>query len=308
MDLDFRDLEMLEALGDGATMTAAATRLFVTQPALSQRLATLEQRLGQPLFERMRRGLRPTEAGQRLLRTARTVLAELRAAARDLERVRMGPRRTLRLTSQCSTNYQWLAPLVQRHREQHPEVDLRFVTAPGDEPLPALRADQVDVALVTKTRAGAAGVDLQPLFEDELVAVVGRHHPWASRGTVDAEELAAGHFVLYEVYDPQRAEAAPLPLPAGIVPARVSTVPMVTQMLVEQVAHDRVATVLSRWVADTYLADGDVVAVRMTRQPPVAAWFLATREGENDPAVLAFARELATQARATFAAATGRTA
>lgn len=44
----------------------------------------------------------------------------------------------------------------------------------------------------------------------------------------------------------------------------------------------------------------------MTHEPPVAAWFLATRRGESDPTVLAFARQLAQQARTTFAEATGR--
>jgi LysR family transcriptional regulator, regulator for metE and metH len=234
------------------------------------------------------------------VQAARTALAALRAAARDLERARGGPRRTLRLSSQCSTNYKWLAPIAQRHRELHPELDLRFVTTLGDEPLPALRQGLVDVALVTKTKATADGVHLRPLFEDELVAVVGRHHPWAQLGTVDAARLAAAHFVLYEVYDPQRAEPVPLPLPGGIVPARLTTAPMITQMLVELVATDDLVTVMSRWVAATYVEAGDVAAVRMTTTPPVAAWFVATRSGEQDTAVIGFAEQLARQAHSAF--------
>jgi DNA-binding transcriptional LysR family regulator len=78
---------------------------------------------------------------------------------------------------------------------------------------------------------------------------------------------------------------------------------MVTQMLVELVATDDVATVLSRWVAAAYVATGDVAAVRMTQHPPIAAWFVATRAGEQDPAVRAFADQLARHARQAFTAA-----
>lgn len=306
MDVDFRDLELLEALGDGATMTAAAQRLFVTQPALSQRLAQLEQRLGTALFERSPRGMRPTAAGRRLLTAARSALAELRSAARDIERERDGGRRSLRVSSQCSTNYRWLAPLAQRHRERHPDVDLRLVTCPGDEPIPALRANDVDVAVVTKTGKQAPGVELTPLFADELVAVVGARHPWAGRSVVDAQAIAEATFVLYEVYDQARPEPLPLPLPTGVRPARVTTAPMVTQLLVDLVASDGGVTVLPRWVAEDYVAAGDVAIVRMTEQPPIASWFVATRQAERDDVVLAFARELGQRAKEVFDAARRR--
>lgn len=306
MDVDYRDLELLEALGDGASLTAAALRLFVTQPALSQRLAQLEQRLGTPLFERMPRGMRPTSAGRRLLTAARSALAELRSAARDIERERDGGRRSLRVTSQCSTNYRWMSPLAQRHRELHPTVDLRLVTSPGDEPLPALRSHDVDVAVVTKTGKHAPGVELAPLFTDELVAVVGVGHSWAGRGVVDAQAIAEATFVLYEVYDQDRPEPLPLPLPDGVVPARITTAPMVTQLLVDLVASDGGVTVLPRWVAEEHVSAGDVAMVRMTERPPVASWYVATRQGERDEVVRSFARELGHRAKEVFDAARRR--
>ena len=82
MDIDVRDLELLEAIDRHQTLTAAADQLYVSQPALSQRLVKLEQRLGTPLFERGRR-LVATEAGRRTLRAAQVTLAELRNAVRE---------------------------------------------------------------------------------------------------------------------------------------------------------------------------------------------------------------------------------
>ena len=75
MDLDLRDIELLDALAADGTLTAAAERLFVSQPALSQRLTKMERKLGVPLFEREGRRLVANAAGRRMLVASRQVLA-----------------------------------------------------------------------------------------------------------------------------------------------------------------------------------------------------------------------------------------
>src|SRR5688500_4696008 len=107
MDVALRDLELLDALGEVETLTAAAERLHVSQPALSQRLTKLEGRLGTPLFDRRGRRLVLNAAGRRMLVAARHVLAELDAAGRDLRDLSDRSRSLLRLTAQCSTTFQW---------------------------------------------------------------------------------------------------------------------------------------------------------------------------------------------------------
>src|SRR5690349_10140070 len=74
VDLETRQLRMLVAIADEGTVTRAASRLNVSQPALSHGLRTLERGVGVVLFSRRPRGLVPTEPGERLLRTARAVL------------------------------------------------------------------------------------------------------------------------------------------------------------------------------------------------------------------------------------------
>ena len=293
MDVDVRDLEMLESLAEGTTLTAAAQRLYLSQPALSQRLAGLEQRLGTALFERQGRRLYPTPAGRRVLRAVAVVLAELRAAERDLAGLDPRARRTVRLTSQCSTNYQWLVPLAGSLRARQPGAEVRIVAVANDQPLPALLAGDVDVALVTKPDAAMLQVHLVPLFEDERVAVVGRGHSWAGRAYVDAADFASEHLILYEVYDPARVPALPLPLPPGARPARLSTTPVVTQLLIEMVAAGEGVTVLSRWLAEPYLREQAVAAVSLGAQPVKDHWYCATRRDENAAPVPAFAELLA---------------
>ncbi|MFD0266388.1 LysR family transcriptional regulator [Streptomyces sp. NPDC127106] len=292
LDVDLRDLELLSATADEGTLTAAAARLFVSQPALSQRLTRLEDRLGMQLFDRRGRRLVPNAAGRRLLVAARHVLGELESAGRDLHEMRDGRDRYVRFTAQCSTAYQWLPPVLRAFRERHPDAEVRIEQVPGDAPVPALLADRVDVALITKPDPEADRVGLTRLFDDEMVAVVPAGHPWAARPHVAAADFADAHLLLYEVYDQNRIPSTPLPLPHGARPARLSTVPVMTDLLAELVAGGQGVTVLPRWAAAPYTASRGLVLVPLGPEPLTRTWYVATRRGPQPPHLSAFVAEL----------------
>ena len=192
MDVDIRDLELLDALGEHATLTAAARHLYVSQPALSQRLLRLEERLATPLFERRGRRLVANAAGRRMLHAAQITLRELRAARLDLRELADGRRRPLRLASQCATNYEWMADMARSLHQRLPDAELRVEPLPDDEPIAALLDDRLDVALVTKLDHDVNRVRLEHLFDDELRAVVSSSHPWAHRASVAATDFDDG--------------------------------------------------------------------------------------------------------------------
>ena len=77
MHLEVRHLKLVVAIADAGGVTRAGERLFLTQSALSHQLKDIEQRLGSPLFIRAGRRMVLTPAGQRLLESARSILAEL---------------------------------------------------------------------------------------------------------------------------------------------------------------------------------------------------------------------------------------
>jgi LysR family transcriptional regulator for metE and metH len=291
MDVDFRDLELLDVLDDVGTLTAAAARLYVSQPALSQRLARLEARLGGPLFDRRGRLLVANPVGTRMLATARVVIAEMRAAERDLREIRAGRDRRVRFTAQCSTTYHWLPAVISEFREAHPGVEVRIEQVPGDDPVTALLEDRVDVALVTKPDRLMERIRTTALFRDQMVAVVGRDHPWTRRSHVTARDFTDVHLVLYDVYDQSRHPTPALPLPPGARPGRISTVPLVTDLVVEMVASGEGVSVLPQWVAEPY-ADGPgarVALVQIGARPAWRTWHLATRAGQQPAPVADFA-------------------
>ncbi|MFF1413092.1 LysR family transcriptional regulator [Streptomyces sp. NPDC058289] len=292
MDVDLRDLELLEATAEAGSLTAAAELLYVSQPALSQRLTRLEARLGMPLFDRKGRRLIPNAAGRRLLVAARHVLGELESASRDLRELRDGRDRRVRFAAQCSTTFPWLPPVLRAFRAREPDIEVRIETVADDAPIPALLADLVDVALVTKPDLQMDRVSLTRLFEDEMVAVVPAGHPWASRTHVTARDFDGKDLVLYDFYDQKRIPSMPLPIPAGARPARITTMPVVTDLVIEMVAGGQGLTVLPNWVASPYAASHDLALVRMGAKPLTRTWFVATRTGARPPHLEAFVEEL----------------
>jgi len=276
MDVDRRDLELLDALGEAETLTAAARRLYVSQPALSQRLTKMEQRLGIPLFDRQGRKLVPNAAGRRMLVASRHVLSELNAAERDLRELREGRERRVRLTAQCSTMFQWLPEVIRTYRARCPGVEVRIDPGAESDPVGALLDDIVDVALVTKPDPRMDQVALVPVFDDEMVAVVASDHPWARRRYVTAGDFADVHLLVYDVYDPSRVPAVQLPIPHGARPGRVTTTPVLPALLVEMVASGEGVTVLPSWDAERFVASHGVATVHMGAKPLVRSWSCAT--------------------------------
>jgi DNA-binding transcriptional LysR family regulator len=139
------------------SFTRAAQELFVTQPAISREIKTLEDQLGQPLFRRVNRALELTQAGQELYRAVDEALGIIDAAAMRVA----GDSRTLSVTTTVALASTWLVPRLPRFTQQHPEVDMRFVAS--NDALD-LEREQIDLALRFVLR-GAATKSQDKLFD-----------------------------------------------------------------------------------------------------------------------------------------------
>jgi LysR family transcriptional regulator for metE and metH len=295
MDVDLRDLELLDALGRHATLTAAAQHLYVSQPALSQRLIRLEQRLATPLFERRGRRLVANAAGRRMLRSAHTVLDELRAAQGDVREIVGNRRRPVRIATQCATTYEWLPEVLRAFREREPGAEVRIESVPHDELISALLDERIDVAMIHKLERQADRVRLQHVFDDELRAVVPSSHRWAGLPNVTAADFGDVHLMLCDSYDQSRVPPVQLPIPVGAQPRRLTTLPLTTDMLIEMVASgDDMATILPTWITAPYMQTYELASVQVGETPQARTWYCATRHGPLPDNVEAFVSVLVT--------------
>ncbi|MDY0883327.1 transcriptional regulator GcvA [Dongia soli] len=135
-------LRVFEAAGRLLSFTRAAMELNVTQAAVSHQIRSLEDQLGQPLFERTTRRLALTAAGERLLPAASAAFGTLERAIADLRRAKA----QLSITTTPFFGARWLAPRLGRFAARHPEIEIsvRHTTMMLD-----LGAERIDLAIRT---------------------------------------------------------------------------------------------------------------------------------------------------------------
>ncbi|MEO3978696.1 LysR substrate-binding domain-containing protein [Streptomyces sp. CAU 1734] len=188
-------LRLLVTVADTGSFTGAAARLSYTQSAVSRRIASLEQRAGGPLFERLPRGVRLSPAGRALYRHAVDVLERLARAERELAAIHAGRGGALRVGAFATAHVSLVPAALREFRRARPEVEVDVVEGRSDALMRRLAEGALDLAVVSDYPSGlpsAEGVTAAPLLEDEILVVLARTHPLAeggAPGTVDLADL-----------------------------------------------------------------------------------------------------------------------
>jgi LysR family transcriptional regulator for metE and metH len=284
--LDSRDLRLILALATAGTTAAAADGLHLTQPAVSRALLGLEQRLDVRLFDRTPRGLEPTAAGRTLLVSAPRLLTELQALEAQL-RGHAVPLQRLRLVCECYTAYHWMPSALQGLKASLPGVELTIALEHTADPIAALQAGEIDVALVSEAaKPRSRRLVERPLFCDEIVFVMASSHRLAGRASLTRRDLQDEP--LFTSRAPTRDMQWFLkPLSGserGDAPLNFRVLPL-TEAVVDFARAGLGVGVLSEWVAEPHLKRGDVVARRLASGPIRRPWRLMWRRPVEDAAL-----------------------
>ena len=256
-----RDLELLRYIAEDGSLTSAARRMHLSQPAISQRLAKLQKRFGVTLFERKGGVMRATAVGDRLVSASRVVRKELEAASADIDRLLDRRRQHLRITTQCYTCYRWLPFVIRDMQRSHPSLILDVVPEATRSPYEALAEGHVDIAIVSDSKIDA-DFEYHDLFEDELFAVMNTEHPLAGRKTLSPRHFSDQTLVLYTGDDHPVLDE--ILHPAGVTPGRLIEV-QITEAIVELARSGQGIAVLAGWAIDDLDDRNGLTAVRITR-------------------------------------------
>lgn len=280
--LEVRHLRVVQAIQAEGSVSQAARRLNLTQPAVSHALKDLEQRLGVSLFRRDK-GMQATSEGEHVLRSAAVVLAELERVEEDLRQFREGNRGVIRIATQCYTCYNWLPPLLKRFGVEYPDIRLEIVTEATNDPAAALLDHRLDIAIMTE-RPAALGILTQALFEDEFVAILPPGHLLADRAYLKPQDFADQHLINHSQLNDTSIYRKVLG-PAGVEPGRTSVIPL-TEAIIHMVKGGIGISVMARWMVAPEIDRGDLAAVRVTRGGLHRQWYIATlRQRADSPAM-----------------------
>jgi DNA-binding transcriptional LysR family regulator len=270
--VELRQLEYFAAVARHGGFTRAADALWITQSALSQQVRRLEAELGVPLLRRTSRGAELTPAGEELLAHAEAALGELARAREALERFGGAARGRVRAVATSADAPRLPSALAAFHRA-HPGLQVALRHAGAADVLASVQAGAVDVG-VSGVYAGAvagvrgalpAGVEVELLGEEPMLALVAPGDPLAAGEALAPAELAARPLILAEPGSGLREAVMAACQAAGFSPVPLFEVsdPATVRHLVH--AELGVSVVPASWLA---LPGPEVVPVALAEPAP----------------------------------------
>ncbi len=178
--MTLQQLQYVLAAFEHGSFSAAAETLHLAQPSLSEQVRRLEAELGVKLFQRVGRGLVPTEAGRALRPHAEAALAAVESARASVGAVRELRGGTAAFGTFGTARSYLGTDLVEDFRRSHPEVRVRIVGQNSSETVDAIRAGTLEAGLVVLP-IDDRGLAVRPAMRDEILYV-----------SADAEQLQRG--------------------------------------------------------------------------------------------------------------------
>ena len=278
--LERNHLMIIQEVAREGSLTAAGARLNLTQPALSHAVRKIETQLGVKIWRREGRSLVLTQAGQWLLSLANRLLPQFSLAEERLEQFANGERGILRIGMECHPCYQWLLNLVSPYLERWPKVDVDVRQKFQFGGIGALLSNEIDI-LVTPDPLYKPGLIFTPVFDYELVLVVGSSHKLHGLTFITPEQLADETLITYPVPAERLDIYTQFLQPAGIAPRQQKQIETTDIMLV-MVAHGRGIAVLPRWLVEEYASRFDLHSMRIGKRGIAKQIFLGRREADED--------------------------
>jgi molybdate transport repressor ModE-like protein len=196
--LDVASLRIIRAIADAGTITGAAAAIGISQPAVSQHLRRLEQRLGTALLERSGRRIRLTEAGQVIARHGAVVGAALEAASAEVAALTGLQAGRVRLMAFPSSTATLVPAALASLRATHPALTVTLTEAEPPEPITRLREGSCDLAIaftypgtdLGRGQDNLAGLITRHLLDDPPILALPAGHPLTQHRTLHLQDLA----------------------------------------------------------------------------------------------------------------------
>lgn len=220
--VDLDSLTVLDRVAATGSLTGAADALGVTQQAVSARVRSLERAVGQRLVVRSTTGSVLTDAGRLLVDLGAPVLeaaGRLEAAARAL--AQNGG--TLVVAASQTTAEMLVPQWVIRSGQRSPETAVRLVAGNSETVADLVRTGSAHLGFI-ETPAVPSDLASTTVHVDELAVVTAPGHPWAARGSVSAQDLAATALLVREPGSGTRATVDAWLAAAGRTPAEPAAV------------------------------------------------------------------------------------
>lgn len=187
--MDISALQAFLAVAESGSFSRAAERIYLTQPAISKRIAALEKEIGARLFDRIGRSIHLTPAGEALLGRARNVLKELEDVKRGITNLSGSISGELLLATSHHIGLHRLPGLLKRFHDTYTQVRLNLQFMDSEKACQAVARGDLELAVVTLPPETTAPLKTEKIWDDPLDIVVSPGHPLARELHVTMSKL-----------------------------------------------------------------------------------------------------------------------
>ncbi len=170
--MDFRQIQYFACLFEEGSVTRAARRLNIVQPALSMQITKLEGALGQKLFERSAHGMIPTSTAHTMYRLYLPILRDFAHAGEQMLRLEGRMSGRVRIGLIASVTNSVLSETLAAFSANYPDVEVSVADGYSATSIDWVTAGQLDVALINRPRRKLV-LDVQHVLDEEMVLVAG---------------------------------------------------------------------------------------------------------------------------------------
>lgn len=187
--MDISALQAFLAVAEAGSFSRAAERIFLTQPAISKRIAALEAEVGARLFDRIGRGIQLTPAGSTLLTGARHVLKELEDVKRGISNLSGAIAGELQVGTSHHIGLHRLPQPLKRFHEKYTQVRLNLQFMDSEKACQAVARGDLELAVVTLPPEVGPPLKTEKIWDDPLDIVVSPNHPLAQEKRIKLARL-----------------------------------------------------------------------------------------------------------------------
>jgi DNA-binding transcriptional LysR family regulator len=194
--MDIAALTAFAEIVDTGSFSQAAQNLHLTQPAISKRIAKLEQALGTPLLDRIGRHIKPTEAGTELLGHSKKIFADISQAERAIREMSSEVSGNLHIATSHHIGLHRLPPILKTFSDRYPSVKMQIEFTDSEKAHTLVSDGDVELAIITLALEENNQLKSTELWPDPLIVMAATTHPLATVKNLSLVELAKYSCVL----------------------------------------------------------------------------------------------------------------
>lgn len=272
--VSLRNLKLVNVIVKEGSVTKASEKLYLSQPALSHQLKKLEEEIGLKVFNRLNKKLVLTDVGQILYSNSEKILASISLLNSELEEIKKGKKKRIRLTTECYTCYHWLPRVVQEFRKDNPAINVQINIEATKEPLQFLLEGKIDLAIVSNT-SNHPSINFEPLITDEMVVILSKDNRLSGIKKINLNDLINQNLILYDIPENKNYVLTNiLHNNIGLVDSIQKV--QLTEAIIELVSANLGISIMAKWAAESFLKDKNLKMISLDSSLGKRNWYVAS--------------------------------